>query len=87
MPARASYTAVSCASVADAGRLANLLAASWPGPGPKPDLVEANNAEVDLTWFTVQAAAPFAAVASVAAANNVSVKSSKHNNGQSNSSS
>jgi hypothetical protein len=87
MPTRASFTAISCASIADAARLANLLSSSWSGPGPKPDLIEANNAEVDLTWFAVPVAAPVAAVGTVAAANNIVVRSYKHSDGKSSSSS
>jgi len=53
---RQSYTRIACASPADAARLAALLgqAAQWSGQ-VRPDLVEANGSEVDLTWFSAPA--------------------------------
>lgn len=51
MATRITYTAIICDSPSDASRLAQTLAASWTG-GPRPDLIEANGAEVDLAWNT-----------------------------------
>lgn len=65
---RQSFTTILCASVSDAARLATYLGqpAAWAG-SPVPELVEANGAEVDLTWFTqagIPASAPAAAITS-----------------------
>jgi hypothetical protein len=77
---RQSFTAIVCASPGDAARLANLLAAA-PWAGGKPDLIEANGAEVDVSWRTAPAvplAVPMAAIASAKAGTTIGPVSFTH---------
>lgn len=85
---RQSQTTIACSSAGDASRLANLLAASWTGPGAKPDLIEANGGEVDLFWYSqpVAAATPVAAISAVrTASTNIASVTYKHVSGGSSS--
>lgn len=84
MPARTTFSAIACSSPADAIRLANGLMTSWAGPSAKPDLIEVNGSEVDLTWFSINVSfSQLTSAVQSAAQPSISVKQYRHSDGRS----